>query len=337
MKKKLLYIGNNLATGNPTTLIQLGKLLKDIGFDVYTYSSKKNPFIRLMDMCLAVIKHKDAVVVVIDTYSTYNFYYALIVSQLARLLNIPYIPILHGGNLPFRLQNSPKFSKMLFSHALLNVSPSKYLQHEFEKNGFRTTCIPNGIDLLKYPFQYREFTDPTLLWVRAFDPIYNPKMAIDTLIFVRKKFPNTTLCMVGPDKGCQKEVEQYIYDNSLEKVVEITGILAKEEWIKKSVDSTVFINTSNIDNIPVSVVEAMALGLPVISTNVGGMPFLIMDGMEGVLVEKNDYKAMSNAIIKLFLASNSTKEIVKNARITAETFDNTQVTAAWQKLLNHVL
>ena len=64
-----------------------------------------------------------------------------------------------------------------------------------------------------------------------------------------------------------------------------TGKLSKQEWRDLSKDYNVFINTTNFDNTPVSVIEAMALGIPVVSTNVGGLPFLITDKVDGVLVE----------------------------------------------------
>ena len=57
------------------------------------------------------------------------------------------------------------------------------------------------------------------------------------------------------------------------KKITITGILRKAEWIELSKDYDVFINTTNVDNMPVSVIEAMALGMPIVSTNVGGIPF----------------------------------------------------------------
>ena len=186
MRKKLLYIGNNLKTGNPTTTKHLSEILISIGFEVNIYSNKKNKVVRLFDMILGVFKNKDSSYILIDTYSTTNFYYALLISQLARILRIPYIPILHGGNLPYRLKKFPYFSKLIFSNSFINVSPSIYLKEEFQKRNFKTLFIPNGIRIENYTFEQKEFKSPKILWVRAFDAIYNPKMAVKSLLLVKK-------------------------------------------------------------------------------------------------------------------------------------------------------
>ena len=103
--------------------------------------SEKDKFLRLFDMLFHVINYrKQADYVLIDTYSTFNFYFAYFVSQLCRLLKLKYIPILHGGDLPNRLKQSPKLTRAIFKNAFVNVAPSKYTQASFERFGF---SIPN--------------------------------------------------------------------------------------------------------------------------------------------------------------------------------------------------
>ena len=334
--KKILYIGNNLESKNPTTIVLLSTLLKDLGFEVNVYSNKKNKFFRLLAMCLGVFKHRKATYLLIDTYSTSNFYYALVVSQLARLFNLKYIPILHGGNLPIRLKNSLYLSGLIFKNAAFNVAPSNYLLQNFKSNGFKTVFIPNAIELKNYSFKLRKTISPKLLWVRAFDEIYNPQMAIKVLALLKKTYPNASLCMVGPDKdGSLTNVKMLSKELGIEKSVEFTGLLDKNKWIKKSEEFDVFINTTNIDNAPVSVIEAMALGLPVISTNVGGIPYLIDTEIEGILVKKNNETEMVNAIINLIENPIKAVNIANNARKKAANFESVFVKEQWQKLLEN--
>ena len=61
----------------------------------------------------------------------------------------------------------------------------------------------------------------------------------------------------------------------LNQKIEFVGYLRKIEWLELARDHDIFINTSTIDNMPVSILEMMALGLPIISTNVGGIPFIL--------------------------------------------------------------
>jgi glycosyltransferase involved in cell wall biosynthesis len=239
-------------------------------------------------MCFAIIRYKNKVeYVLLDTYSTSNFYYALLTSQLCRLFRLKYLPILHGGNLPYRLKQNPKLSSLIFNNSFQNIAPSGYLKYEFEIKGYTTLLIPNVIPIANYTFKERKKITPKLLYVRAFASIYNPTMAIEVLKELKKIYPEAILCMIGPDKdGTLKDVKHLINTYDLQDSVEITGVLPKKEWHEKSKDFDIFINTTNVDNTPISVIEAMALGLPVVSTNVGGLPYLISSNVDGVLVHK---------------------------------------------------
>lgn len=334
--KNLLYIGNKLSNkGKTVTSIEtLGKLLETEKFIVKTASNKTNKFYRLLDMLWHVIKYKKLTdFVLIDTYSTSNFYYVLCVSKLCCLLSLKYIPILRGGNLPNRLKSSPKLSKSIFNNSYINIAPSLYIQSSFEKHGYTNIiCIPNTINLKNYPFKERKFITIKLLWVRSFSKIYNPLLAIKILKGLKDENIKAELCMVGPDNdGSLIEAKKYAKNLNIE--VTFKGKLKKQEWITLSKNYNIFINTTNFDNMPVSIIEAMALGLPVVSTNVGGMPFLIKNKYEGVLVKSNSAKAFVNAIKLLVSNTENTKKISINARKKAEQFDWNIVKHKWLEVL----
>jgi glycosyltransferase involved in cell wall biosynthesis len=335
--KNLLYIGNNLSNDNktPTTVETLGRLLVLEGFTVKTASSKSNKLLRLLDMLKAVILSKKKVdYVLIDTYSTTNFYYAYLVSQLCRVLRLKYIPILHGGNLQKRLKYSPKLSKALFKNAFKNVTPSEYLKSQFEDFDYHNLIvIPNTIELKNYIFKKRTFNKPKLLWVRSFAEIYNPLLAVEILKVLKEEHIEASLCMVGPEKdGSLKLAKQFAKE--LGVAVKFTGKLSKKEWITLSEDYNIFINTTNFDNMPVSVIEAMALGLQLVSTNVGGIPFLIKDKEEGILVEPNDARLLGDAIKNIILKTFDSKAMTLNARKKVEQFDWKIVKEKWISLLS---
>jgi glycosyltransferase involved in cell wall biosynthesis len=334
--KNLLYIGNKLSkTGKTETTIQtLSDALRSEGYMVYAVSNKKNKLWRLLDMLLAILKcSKKVDCVLIDTYSTSNFYYAYSCSQFCRLLKLKYIPILHGGNLPNRLQNNPKLSKALFKNAYKNIAPSLYTQSNFEKHGFTNiVCIPNSIKLKNYPFKQRTYETVKLLWVRSFSEIYNPLLAIKILKSLLDEGLQASLCMVGPDNdGSLWKAKKYAEKLNIE--VTFTGKLSKEAWISLSEDYNVFINTTNFDNMPVSVIEAMALGLPVISTNVGGMPYLIETNEDGILVNPNDVIAFVEAIKKMQTNNDFTTNMALKARQKVKDFDWELVKKHWISIL----
>jgi len=336
MKKNLLYIGNKLVSAktNITTIDTLGNLLKDEGYQVKFSSSKQNRVIRLLDMVFSVIKNRKSTdYVLIDTYSTQNFYYALAVSQICRFFRIKYIPILHGGNLPMRLKKSPRKSKLIFNNSFINVSPSHYIKEKFNELGFTNIeYIPNTIEINNYPFKERKEVKAKLLWVRSFKKIYNPLMAIKVVEQLQKEGVSTKLTMVGPDgDGTLLLANKLARESDLD--IEFTGKLTRQEWIGISQDHDIFINTSYFDNMPVSLIEAMALGLPVVTTNVGGIPSLAKNDYDALLIAPDDIQAMVTAIKSLINNSVKANSLAENGRKSAEKFDWSAVKLKWKNLL----
>ena len=328
--KNLLYIGNNLNTAkaNISSIQVLGALLESEGYDLRYTSSKRNKMFRLLDMlwsCIWNSKWADAVL--IDTYSTQNFYYAYACSLVCRLFNIPYLPMLHGGNLPERLEQNPKLSTSIFNNSFKNISPSIYLKNVFSKKGYdNVEYIPNSILLENYSVYPKSFNTIRLLWVRSFSKIYNPIMAIEVLIRLKELGHEAELCMIGPDTdGSLEKVKKYAKNIGVK--TRFAGKLTKEEWVNISEDYNIFMNTTNYDNMPLSIIEAMALGFPIASTDVGGIPFLIKNEEEGLLSPKNDANVMAKNIIRIFKDEKLRVNLSTNARKNAECFD-------WQSLKN---
>lgn len=335
----IFYVGNIVSKyGNtPTSVEILGKQLNEF-YNMKLVSDKRNKLIRLLDICFMFIKNRKRIsLVLIDTYSTSSFYYTFIISILSNLFRIPYIPILRGGDLPNRLIKSPFMSKYIFGNASVSIAPSNYLFDIFKKD-FNVKYIPNNIDLDIYPFNKRDRISPKILYVRAFSKVYNPKLAVYVVNDLAKKYPNIELCMVGPDKdGTLSEVKELITSLNLNKNIKITGKLSKKEWINLSKDYDIFLNTTNFDNMPVSVMEAMALGFPIISTNVGGVPFLIDNNKNGLLVEINGKEEIILNIERLLENNILTNELSTNARKKAEEFDWKVIKEKWMKLIDSIV
>lgn len=290
--------------------------------------------LRLAEMVFTVFKYRNETdLVLIDTYSTQNFYYALVMAKCCKFFKLPYIPILHGGNLPERLKSDPQKCNFLFKNAKVNVSPSLYLIKVFKDFGYSNVIhIPNSILLENYSFLKRAIK-PKLLWVRSFSEIYNPMLALKVVEKLLPHYPETSLCMVGPEKdGSLSLCKAYAQKNNLP--VTFTGKLEKEAWVKLAEEYSIFINTTNFDNFPVSVLEAMALGLPIVSTNVGGISFLLENQKEALLVAPQNEDEMAKAIIEIIENKFDTESMVYNARKKAETFDWEKVKQYWLKILN---
>jgi len=337
MRKNLLYIGNDLAINSftATYISFFSKVLKKEGYQVRTASNKNNKALRLVEMLGMIVRyHRSTDIVLIDTYGALNFYYAYLVAKACQFYNLEYIPILHGGNLPTRLEESKSYSQNLFGRAKMNVAPSQFLYRIFKNAGFNNLqIIPNAIELDKFPFKERKSFAPKMLWVRRFQGRYNPMMAIKVLEALKKEYPDAELCMVGPEKdGSLHKCKDYAEKHNL-KVI-FTGKLKKKEWAKVSTDYDIFLNSTNIDNTPISVIEAMALGLAIVSTDVGGMKDLIDHQENGILVPWKDERSMVKAVKLVLEDQENSAKMTLNARAKVSNFDWNIIKNDWNELLN---
>jgi glycosyltransferase involved in cell wall biosynthesis len=113
--------------------------------------------------------------------------------------------------------------------------------------------------------------------------------------------------------------------------------LERPEWTRLSGDYDIFINTTDFDNHPVSVIEAMALGLPLVSTNVGGLPYLIENGRDGILVPPQDADAFVKAIEDLLQNPAKASRLAHEARRKVEAFDWALLKTEWLRLLSSAM
>jgi len=338
----ILLIGNILSRHglNPTAIEDLIETLAQ-KYEIKFASNKMNSLLRLLDMIsLVIINRKKCNVIIVDVFGTKAIFFAICVILLAKMYKIPYIPVLRGGYLGKRYKKHPHIFNFLLSDARTIISPSEYLRESFQNNSFSITVIPNYIDLEKYRFKTRKKIKPHLLWVRSIHNIYNPSMAIHVLDQIRKIYPNARLCMVGPvkDNKIMEELNDIMSRLNLENHVTFTGHLSKKQWIELSANYDIFINTTNYDNAPITLLEAMALGLPIVSTNVGGMPNLITHDYNGKLVYANDDLSMVKCIREYIDNDNQRTDICNNARKNIdEKFSNDVIIPQWIKLINDII
>lgn len=305
-------------------------------YTVFTSSDKKQPIYRLLDMLVTLFRNRRQIdYVLIDTFSTKAFYFAALMGAVSKWLHIPYIPILHGGDLPQRARRSPELLNAYLNNAHQVVSPSAYLQHEIQQLGHQNiTVIPNIIEVGKYPFKQRQHVRANLLWVRSFAQLYNPEMGIQVLNSLRQQGIDANLCMVGPDKdGSMEACKTLAKQLGVLQYVTFSGRLTQPEWIELSRNYNIFINTTHIDNTPVSIIEAMALGMCIVSTKVGGIPYLLTHNHNALLVNDGDVDAMCDAIMLYLQEPERTVAISASARRTAEQYAWDAVSPLWCQVL----
>jgi len=174
--------------------------------------------------------------------------------------------------------------------------------------------------------------------VRSFHAIYNPSLAIRALAAVRRELPEARLVMIGRDTGdgSLAEAQRTARELSVLDAVEFAGPRPKDEIPARLATGDVFINTTRIDNTPVSVLEAMASGLCIVSTSVGGIPYLLEDGRDALLVAPDDPEAMAAAVVRVVRDPRLARGLSEGGRAVALGYDWKVVVPRWNALLESV-
>lgn len=311
--------------------------LSEAGYKVTLTSTYKNRILRLLDIILTLLTWRTQVeIVLINVYSGKAFALADAASLMAKMLKIPIVFMLHGGNLPKFAKQHPIWVKRVLSRGNRFVAPSHYLA-----NAFSSLCkvkiIPNMIDLDAYSYHPRDTIRPNMFWMRTFEDIYNPEMAIETLVHLKKDFPEAKLTMAGKDQGLLDSVRLFAKQQGLEADVRFAGYLNLAGKQHEFANHDIFLNTNRVDNTPVSLLEAASCGLPIVATKVGGIPYLFSHEHNALLVPDNDAKSMAQAIKRLLCEPGLAKKISKNGREIAQSSSWTHVRKEWDNLISDLL
>lgn len=341
LQPKVLMISNYLSypKHNKNVWHDLSERLSAVGWQVITTSSKENQLARLVDMLLTILlKRNQYSVAQIDVFSGQAFVFAELSMILLQWLRKPVVLTLHGGRLPeFALRNSNRIYK-LFEKAQVIVTPSPFLQQSLSK--FRTDIrlIENPVDLSLSVFRVREKVEPKLVWVRSFHKTYNPQLVPIVLFRLIDQFPEMVITMIGPDEG----------DGSKQRMLELAQELGIAEKIRimGSVDHSaipaylnqndIFINTSNYDTAPRSLIEAMANGLCIVTTNVGGIPWIVENNDSALLVEPDNPEEMTEAVRRILTGAELAKRLSTHARLRANHYDWDEILPRWMGLFKEV-
>jgi glycosyltransferase involved in cell wall biosynthesis len=315
----------------------LSGLFRAAGYRTLTVSESRNRYTRLADIGATLIRRqRDIDIVLIEIYSGPAFVVADVASAIARRLKYKIILTLHGGNLPSFIERFPKWTRRVLARADALTAPTGYLAEAVAACGLSASIIPNVIDLNDYPYRRRDRVRPRLFWMRSFHALYNPALALKVVAGLRKHHPDVVLVMAGQDKGLEGEMQSLARDFGITDAVEFPGFLDTSGKVREGNTADIYLNTSRIDNMPVAILEAAAMGLPVVATRVGGLSHLLEDGENGLLVPDDDAPAMIGAIRRLLDEPKLAERLSTNGRALAERAAWPRVHAQWDGLFARI-
>ena len=218
----------------------------------------------------------------------------------------------------------------------LVVVPSGYLVDVFGRFGIRAHPIVNFVPIDRLPFRARTRLMPWLLSNRNLEAHYNVACVLHAFKDIQQQFADACLDIVG-DGPQRAELEALALALSLRNVT-FVGRVANERMPEYYGKSDVYVNSPDIDNMPSSILEAFACGLPVVTTRAGGIPYIVDDERTGLLVECGDSAAMARAVLRLLSDSALASRLAGAARAECETrYVWPRVQAQWEACYQRLL
>lgn len=207
------------------------------------------------------------------------------------------------------------------------VVPSEYLREVFARHGYRARVVPNVVDLERFRYRERAPLRPRLLSTRNLDPYYRVDVTIEAFALVRARYPEATLTIAGTGG---EEAQLRRRAREIDPVgIRFLGRVEPSALPSLCDEADIFVNASVLDNQPVSVLEAFAAGLPVVSTPVGDLRNLVRDWDTGLVVPTADPAATAKAVVSLLERPETAVAFARRGREEVERFTWSRVRDGW--------
>jgi glycosyltransferase involved in cell wall biosynthesis len=230
---------------------------------------------------------------------------------IAKLFGRPVILNYHSGEAPDHLRRSALARYVMRNWVDLNVVPSAFLRDVLDRFGINARVVPNTIDLRQFVYRVRTPLRPRLLCTRNFEDIYNVACVLRAFARVQARHELATLTLVG--SGSQEAALRALVRRLALRHVTFTGRVPPAEISRYYADADVYVQTPRIDNMPLSLLEAFASGLPVVSTDVGGVAHILTDGVHGLLAPDDDDEAVAASVLTLLESPSYARELADAA------------------------
>ena len=248
----------------------------------------------------------------IHACSDRGFLPAILGINIGRLLKKRIVLTFHGGGAEGFFKRKQGLVKRYLSKTTANIVLSGFIGRVFDQYGIPYTVIPNMLESDDSAFRARTEIKPKFIGIRSFTETYNIKCTLKAFEAVRKKYPDASLTLLG-DGPLRAELEQYVSDHRLQNVT-FVGQVPNTEIYRYLNDADIMVSSSRFDNMPVSVLEGFKAGLLVISSNVGGVPYMIEDGKNGLLFDSDNDAQMAGKMIAAVEHPETSLRMIENAR-----------------------
>ena len=305
----------------------LQKYLRSEGHTADIFSTKTSILRRLLLPLKLLRAARKYDVLHIHCCSGWGFLPAVVGVSVGRRLKKRIVLTYHGGGGESFFDQHTKLVRHYLTSTDANIVLSGFLAKVFDKHHLPYTIIPNIIELDDKQYRLRETLQPNFICTRAHEPLYNIPCILKAFQKVLTELPESTLTLVG-DGSQHAALIQMTKEMELTNVT-FTGRVDNTEIYTYLDHADILLSAPTVDNMPVSLLEAMNAGLLVISSRVGGVPYMIKNGTNGLLFDNDDSDKLAE--LMLWSVENQTlaKTIIQQGHLSVRNYH-------WENIKNKI-
>lgn len=238
---------------------------------------------------------------------------------IARMRGVPVVVNYRGGQAEGFLQRQIAWVRPTLRRATVIAVPSAFLERIFAQHGFDTEIVPNAIDLERFFPADAPPGRAHIVITRNLEAIYGIETGLRAFAAIHGALPDARLSVAGT--GPQRaELERLATDLGIGHAVCFTGRLDGDALPALYRTADLMLNPSTVDNMPNSLLEALASGVPVVSTDVGGIPHIVRHEHTALLVAPGDPEAMAASALRVLRDADLAARLRSHGRQAAQAY-----------------
>ena len=251
-----------------------------------------------------------------------------------RLLGKKVIMNYRSGEAEDHLSNWPS-APITLRWANMLVAPSEYLVDVFARFGLSMRFVYNILDFDRFRHRSRKRLRPNFFTNRGLEPLYNVGCVIRAFGHIQQTYPEAALTLAH-DGSCRPELENLVKQLNLQNVTFI-GYVSQAQMPELYDAADIYLMSPDLDCMPGTVLECFASGIPLVSTDAGGIPYIVQRGETGLLVPCGDDKALAAEAMRLLEDPSLVERLTGNAYGECEKYRGDVVRREWSKIYSGLL
>lgn len=221
-----------------------------------------------------------------------------------------------SGELEDHLERWGKLAVGTMGLATRIVTPTPYLTGVYARFGLEADVIPNYLDVERLEYRTRENMRPVFLINRLFEPLYNYPCSLEAFRLIQEAVPDASLIIAGYGP-LKNDILGWIEEKNLRNV-SFRGKVSHNEMMRLYEEADIYLNSPDLDCFPGSILDAFAMGLPVVTTNAGGIRHIVEHDRTGWMVECGDAVGLATGALKLLRNPDRARQLAEAGRAELE-------------------